>query len=68
MAQQQQQMANNEVVQQVQIAWTANQMLMQNVETLQNRANSEDEQRQQEELRYQGYQQGVAEAKTLTIK
>ena len=68
MAQQQQQMANNEVVQQVQMLGQQIQMLMQNVETLQNRANSEDEQRQQEELRYQGYQQGVAEAKTLNDK
>lgn len=65
MAQRQQEMANNQMAQQLQMMGQQLQMLMQNVEMLQNRANSEDEQRQQDEIRYQGYQQGVSEAKTL---
>lgn len=65
MRQQQQQMANNQLVEQMQMLGQQMQMLMQNVEMLQNRANSEDEKRQQEELRFQGYQQGVSEAKAL---
>ena len=68
MAQRQQEMANNQMVQQLQMLGQQVQMLMQNVEMLQNRANSEDEQKKQEEIRYQGYQQGVSEAKTLNAQ
>ena len=65
MAQQQQQMANNGMVEQLQMLGQQVQMLMQNVQSLQGRAESEDNQRMQEEIRFQGYQQGVAEANTM---
>ena len=65
MALQQQQNANNEVVQQVQLLSQQMQELTQAIQSLQSRADSEDEQRKQDEIRFQGYQQGMAETKAL---
>ena len=65
MALQQQQNANNEIVQQVQLLSQQMQELTQAIQSLQSRADSEDEQRKQDEIRFQGYQQGMAEAKAL---
>ena len=65
MALQQQQNANNEVVQQVQLLSQQMQELTQAIQSLQSRADSEDEQRKQDEIRFQGYQQGMAESKAL---
>ena len=65
-AMQQQAMANNQIVEQMQMMMQQMQMLMQNVQSIQSRLDQQDEQVKQDEIRFQGYQQGFNESKALT--
>lgn len=62
MAQEQRQGMNNEAMAQLQQIGQALQQLGQQVMQLQNRADAEDKQKADDELRYQGYSQGLVEA------
>ena len=59
MAQQQQQGMNNEALAQLQQLAQQLQEVMQTVQSLQQRADSQDEQQMQDNIRFQGYQQGL---------
>lgn len=65
MAMQQQQGMNNEAMMQLQQIGQALQQIAQQVAQLQQRADAEDKQKADDELRYQGYQQGLVEAGTV---
>lgn len=65
-AMQQQSMANNQIIEQIQMMGQQMQMLMQNVQSIQNRLDQQDEQVKQDEIRFQGYQQGFNESKNLS--
>lgn len=56
---QQQQGMNNDAMSQLQAVQQGLQQIAQIVQQLQQRADSEDKQREQDEIRYQGYQQGI---------
>lgn len=66
MAQQQQEQGNNQMMMQLQQMAQQMAQLTQAVQSLQQRADTEDKQRADDDMRYQGYQQGVAEAKALS--
>lgn len=66
MAQQQQQGMNNEMAQQMQMMGQQMQMLMQQVEMLQQKEQQRVEQQKMDDIKFQGYQQGMAEQKALT--
>ena len=65
MQQQQQQSLNNEAVQQIQMLGQQVQQIGGIVGQMQQRIQQQDESQKQDEFRYQGYQQGMAEAQAL---
>lgn len=65
MQQQQQQNLNNEAMEQIQALGQQVRQIGGVVGQLRQRQQQNDEQRQQDELRYQGYQQGMAESQAL---
>lgn len=65
--QQEQQQMNNSAVAELQQVEQQLQQLMKTVQSLQQRADGEDQQRQQDEIRYQGYQQGLADNAAVNV-